>query len=576
MADSLLGRVAVAEDLDYAVSLARRFGYRFRIVTLDGQVVNAGGSLTGGSASKNAGLLSRRGEIERLQKEAEVLAAKAREAQENWKRLSEEAALVEAEWMGLQGELSTAQEDKIRLDGELRRLEEQLSAGERSLSESAEEIRSLTARAEDCRGRMAEAAERMQALEADKAAVEQEIAGISGGRQQLTEQRSTLSERIAALKLAEVAAQKEIEAAHAAIGEWEARFRDAESYRARLQEQIAQVKAQNTAIEAELASLADEAAALRAQSASVETQIAKLAEERSEGERQQTVLQQKSREKLDERELAGREAGRLEERCLAAQRESDEVVKKLFEEYELTRSEAEEITEPIADVPAANRRLNELKSKIRSLGSVNVDAIEEYKEVSERYEFLSGQVRDVEVSKAELQKLISELTGQMKELFLERFRQINGYYGEIFAELFGGGTAELSLTDPEDVLGSGIEMKVQPPGKVILNLDVLSGGEKALAAIALLFAILKVTPSPFCVLDEIEAALDDVNVDRYARYIHRMEDKTQFIVITHRRGTMEEADVLYGVTMQEQGVSKLLELRASEVEEKLGLSLNAQ
>ena len=287
-------------------------------------------------------------------------------------------------------------------------------------------------------------------------------------------------------------------------------------------------------------------------------------------------MQQKSREKLDERELAGREAGRLEERCLAAQRESDEVVKKLFEEYELTRSEAEEITEPIADVPAANRRLNELKSKIRSLGSVNVDAIEEYKEVSERYEFLSGQVRDVEVSKAELQKLISELTGQMKELFLERFRQINGYYGEIFAELFGGGTAELSLTDPEDVLGSGIEMKVQPPGKVILNLDVLSGGEKALAAIALLFAILKVTPSPFCVLDEIEAALDDVNVDRYARYIHRMEDKTQFIVITHRRGTMEEADVLYGVTMQEQGVSKLLELRASEVEEKLGLSLNAQ
>ena len=159
---------------------------------------------------------------------------------------------------------------------------------------------------------------------------------------------------------------------------------------------------------------------------------------------------------------------------------------------------------------------------------------------------------------------------------MERFRLLNGYYGEVFAELFGGGTAELSLTDPEDVLGSGIEMKVQPPGKVILNLDVLSGGEKALAAIALLFAILKVTPSPFCVLDEIEAALDDVNVDRYARYIHRMEDKTQFIVITHRRGTMEEADVLYGVTMQEQGVSKLLELRASEVEEKLGLSLNAQ
>ena len=220
------------------------------------------------------------------------------------------------------------------------------------------------------------------------------------------------------------------------------------------------------------------------------------------------------------------------------------------------------------------KRQGELKSKIRGLGSVNVDAIEEYKEVSERYEFLNAQVQDVEVSKDELLALIGELTVQMREIFIERFKQINYNYGIVFAEMFGGGKGELKLSDPDDILHSGIEMHVQPPGKVILNLDVLSGGEKALAAIALLFAILKVTPSPFCVLDEIEAALDDVNVDRYAAYLRRMCDNTQFIAITHRRGTMEEADVLYGVTMQEQGVSKLLELRASEVEQKLGISMN--
>ena len=250
-------------------------------------------------------------------------------------------------------------------------------------------------------------------------------------------------------------------------------------------------------------------------------------------------------------------------------------MRRLYEEYELTRHQAEEIAKPIEDMGEATRRLTELKNKIRALGSVNVDAIEEYKEVSERYEFMSVQVNDVEVSREELLKLIGDLTVQMREMFIERFHQINTHFGTVFGELFDGGKAELVLTDPDDILHSGIEMKVQPPGKVILNMDSLSGGEKSLVATALLFAILKVTPSPFCVLDEIEAALDDVNVDRYAQYLRRMCDRSQFIVITHRRGTMEEADVLYGVTMQEEGVSKLLELRASEVEAKLGIKGNA-
>ena len=215
--------------------------------------------------------------------------------------------------------------------------------------------------------------------------------------------------------------------------------------------------------------------------------------------------------------------------------------------------------------------LAELKQKIKSLGAVNVYAIEEYKEVNSDYEFLKVQVGDVEKSKTELLRLINDLTKQMREIFIERFDMINRNFSETFTELFGGGKASLSLSDPENVLTTGIDISVEPPGKIVSHIELLSGGEKALVAIALYFAIMKVSPSPFCVMDEIEAALDDVNVYRFAAYLRRMNDKTQFICITHRRGTMEEADVLYGVTMQDQGISKLLELRASELEQKLGM-----
>ncbi|MBQ8495681.1 MAG: chromosome segregation protein SMC, partial [Clostridia bacterium] len=298
-----------------------------------------------------------------------------------------------------------------------------------------------------------------------------------------------------------------------------------------------------------------------------------LIAQRTAGEADITALRQQQREASEEKERLSGEVARIEEKTAAAQTETDDILRKLYEEYEMTRAEAEAVAPPLENVGEAGRRLSELKNKIRALGHVNVGAIDEYKEVKERFDFLSEQVNDVEVSKKELLDLIGDLVAQMRDVFIERFNEINGHFGKIFAELFGGGRAELRLQDPDNVLTSGIDMFVQPPGKVILNLDALSGGEKALTAIALLFAILRVTPSPFCVLDEIEAALDDVNVDRYAQYLRRMTDETQFIVITHRRGTMEEADVLYGVTMQEKGVTTLLELRASEVEARLGIKL---
>ncbi len=576
IARQLLGRIAVAEDLDYATVIARKYGYRFRVVTLDGQVVNAGGSLTGGSHVKGAGLLSRRSEIERLQGARDTLAAKAAAAVEALKALREETAAVQAQLSGTQGELVTTQEDKIRVEGELHRLAELVESCDTAIAECKRETSQLEERAAQCRQVIAAAADQSAAVIARRDEAQTALTDLDGGRQKLTEEREALSERIADCKLQVVALHKEIEAEYAAIEEIKLRQADGEGAKAQLAARITELQQRIEGLEAQAALLSDQAAALRRTAAETEGAVQALTQRRLEGEARQTVLRQQAREKTDERELLGREMVRLEEKYAAAQRETDDILRRMYEEYELTRSQAEELAQPIEDIGAATRRLTELKNKIRALGSVNVDAIEEYKEVSERYEFLSTQVKDVEVSREELLRLIGELTGQMRELFIDRFRLINEHFGKVFGELFGGGSAQLTLTDPEDILHSGIEMKVQPPGKVILNMDALSGGEKSLVATALLFAILKVTPSPFCVLDEIEAALDDVNVDRYAQYLRRMCDRTQFIVITHRRGTMEEADVLYGVTMQEQGVSKLLELRVSEVEAKLGISGEAQ
>ncbi len=574
VARSLLGRTVIAEDLDYATAMAKRHGYKFRIVTLDGQVVNAGGSLTGGSSIKGAGLMSRRAEIDRLRDDVKAKMQALGTAREQFRQLQQDVAGVEAQLTGARGELTTAQEDRIRLEGEVRRLQEQAEQNRRAAEEAAQEITTLGERANACRAAMTQAAEETAALTEKQAAVEAELAQISGGRQQLADQREALSARIAEQKLAVLGAQKEIESLNEAIRDLRARQQDAAGHKQALLAQITALEQANGDIEAKIADVKAQAEGLRVQAAASTEEIAALVAKRAEGEARQTKLRLESREKTDERERMGQEVARLEEKSVGIKKEVDDLSRRLYEEYELTRMEAEAVAKPIENVSEANRRVTELKNKIRALGSVNVDAIEEFKEVNERYQFLKVQIEDVEKTKAELLRQINDLTVQMREVFVERFKQINEQYGVVFAELFGGGKGELRLSDPDDILGSGIDMFIQPPGKVILNLEALSGGEKALAATALLFAILKVTPSPFCVLDEVEAALDDVNVDRYAAYLRRMCDRSQFIAITHRRGTMEEADALYGVTMQERGVSKLLELRIGEVEQKLGLKLD--
>lgn len=290
---------------------------------------------------------------------------------------------------------------------------------------------------------------------------------------------------------------------------------------------------------------------------------------REQTERDVTAVRGEAKDAAALKESLIREVERLESRRESVAAEYDGLVMKLFDEYELTLSEAAGVRVEIESVPKAQRRLGEIRSRMKGMGDVNVGAIDEYQAVKQRHEFLLAQTNDLTTAKADIEKVIADLTQRMKTIFSERFKIINERFKAIFADLFGGGSADILLTDPGDVLGSPIEIKVSPPGKVIKNLSALSGGEQAFVAIALYFAILKVRPTPFCVMDEIDTSLDEVNTVKFAEYLRRLSSATQFIIVTHRRGTMEEADVLYGVTMQDEGVSKLLTINVNDVYQKL-------
>ena len=451
------------------------------------------------------------------------------------------------------------------------RLKAELATLKELINNSEKEINDCLDRIETLKKDRAEARERLTDLNLKIAAAEEKVNSVTGSRAELTQKREQLSDTMQNIRLEIVRAQKDIDALNSEIVYAKNTGSDNEDKKAQLKLQIEEFKA---AIEQSHERIAEINAAVdscEATKKSVTEQIAAVSAQREELEKRTAEIRSLERDKTSERELSGRELARLEERKINIEKEYNNIISKLWEEYELTRREAEKTAIKIEEPAKAQKRLTELKQGIKSLGNVNVSAIEEYKEVSERYEFMSVQVADVEKSKAEIEKLIVTLTKQMKEIFVESFGAINRNFTETFKELFGGGTASLSLSDPENILTSGIDILVHPPGKIVVHLDALSGGEKALVAVALYFAIMKVRPAPFCVMDEIEAALDDVNVFRFASYLRRLTAKTQFILITHRRGTMEEADVLYGVTMQDEGISKLLELRSTEVAEKLGI-----
>ena len=466
---NLLGRTVIAEALPDAVRMSKNSGNSLRIVTLDGQLINAGGSMTGGSSAKGTGVLSRANELEKLKKQREKL-------RESEKEHSARAEKVKSDLAAVKYQLDMALEDQTAIKTQISSLQAESRATESSVNQLQALLESLT-------------------------------------------------------------------------GDSEARKNALDAHRRRIEDFKTQ-KSENEAILAEI----------NAKAAEIKDEIAKISASKMELESKRTRNDKETQQRNADIIELERCSGRIEQKKLASEMEEKQILDKLWDNYELSHSDAEALRQPVESLAKLNKSIAEKRREIGTLGNPNIGSIEEFERVNTRYEFLTGQRDDVEKAKKELLGIISDITVEMTALFKDRFKEIDSAFRQTFLELFGGGKAALVLEDENDVLNCGIEIKVQPPGKALSTISLLSGGEMAFVAIALYFAILKVRPTPFCVMDEIDAALDEANVGRYASYMRRMSDKTQFLVITHRRGTMEEADMLYGVTMQEKGVSGVIGL----------------
>ncbi len=568
---NLLGRVAVMEDLDAAIAAARRFGYRFRIVTLDGQVLNPGGSMTGGSASRSAGILSRANELERLNAQSAGLREQLEQAARSLEEAEREAKGAAYELETAQAQLREWEDAVLRAEAQVEHCRSVAASLEEQRENQRSELEQLQTRTGEIERDTQQARDRIRELEGEAAALKSEADGKARGQSDLQTRSLTLTQELSQLTAGLAALEAEREATARGLEELECLRRDLAGDQDQSRALIGDYQEKNEGFAREIGEKEGQLQELARETQEQQGRIAELNEEKLalEGERVKATRegQEKNRELL----AMGGEVSRLEQKKMAAALDEKQLLDKLWETYELSHEAAKRQRVEIESVPKASRRIAELKKGISALGSVNVGAIQEFQRVNERYTYLTDQRDDVEKAKRELEEVIGQITGEMNTIFRREFQSINESFGQTFQELFGGGRATLELEDPDDILNCGIEIKVQPPGKALKTITLLSGGEKAFVAIALYFSILKVRPTPFVVMDEIEAALDDNNVVRFARYMRGMSEKTQFIVITHRRGTMEEADVLYGVTMQEQGVSRMLTINLNDVEKELKL-----
>lgn len=571
---NLLGATLLFDNIDNATVMAKATGYKVRIVTLDGQIINAGGSFTGGSAKRESGILTRTSEGERLENEV-------RELKNKRVAITAEIDKVNADMEALRGEAGTVKNNLAIIDS-LRNAEKtQLEV----LKSQAESDQKMIAELEGDLLRLGEDDDRnateyeklvsdISELEAANGEIQNKRLELDGGKFEIEEQNEKLSIELNAMGINIAEIKKDIENSILQTEE-------KESYAVEIENAVNEAVLEIEKLSSDNVNAADTIENDRKTIAELEEKIHELEEIREKNsdeghsiEKKLLELRAKIRDNNDRKENVLREYTRLENRCANLNSELDKMTARLWDEYELTYSTAlecgyEKVTSETRSAVAAEQ--TEYRNKIRALGTVNVNAVEEYANVKERYDFLSAQVTDLEKSREELLEIITGLEGEMCESFVKAFEEINKNFKIVFRELFGGGEAELSLNDPENVLTSGIEIRVAPPGKIIKSLMLLSGGEQAFVAIALIFAILRVNPTPFCIFDEIEAALDEANVYRFADYIQRYSDKNQFIVITHRRPTMEIADKLYGVTMYEKGISKILTLEVGEIEEKVGI-----
>ena len=568
---SMLGATVVVDDLDCGIAMARRYQNRLRIVTLDGQVINRGGSMTGGSVSRSAGILSRANELKELSAKQSGLTEKVLTAER-------EADEAKRDLTKAQYELEVAQSQEHEAESRVLKLSADKSHYDVLLGAARDRLENLEAEDETLERRMAELNRGIKDKEALAAAQEAEAAAKRAeaerklsGQSELQRTSSALGDELTEKKSILAGQRAEREATERSLLDLEALRAQMEGDGQNRRTLLEQYRAANERAEAEIAEHEAASAVLREQQQACRDALSKLGEDKMAIEAERSQTDRQIRDHNEHVLNANNAVSRFEQKKASAAMEEKVLLDKLWENYELSYSAALSQRVELESLAKASRRINELNRAIKALGSVNVGAIEQFEQVNGRYTYLVTQRDDIAKAKEELLGVIESITGEMTAIFREQFDLIRESFEQTFLELFGGGRATLELEDENDILNCGIEIKVQPPGKALKTITLLSGGEKAFVAIALYFAILKVHPTPFCIMDEIEAALDTVNVIRVANYMRRITEKTQFIVITHRRETMEAADVLYGVTMQERGVSKIITINMNDMAKELGI-----
>ena len=567
---NLLGRTVIASDLDAAIAMARQYKNRFRIVTLDGQVMNTGGSMTGGSVNKDAGILSRANELEKLTAQEQQLQKQKGEEEARLQECQRLFDQVEYQLSTARDQLREAEDQVLRLQGQEKQFEVMLSAITEAEASAQKERDSLHSRDRSDGERLSAQKAKIQVYEKDLTSVRQRLSCLEGSQSEAAQATDAITAHMTELRTKEAALTAEKTTAQSHMEDLKDLQGAMEGDREKKEALMEAIRQENERLAGEIRDLEQRQQANDQEAAVMNLTFQQMLQDRADTEAGKTKAEHEAQEKNKDILNMERACALLEQKKVTTSMEEKQIIDKLWDNYGLTPGTAGEKRGQIESVAAGNRRIGELKRKIAALGTPNLGAIDEYARVNERYQYLAGQRDDVLTSKRELESIIRDITKEMTTIFVEEFGKINHYFGQVFEEMFGGGKGQLILEDPENPLTCGIEIRVQPPGKQVKTITLLSGGEKAFVATALYFAILKVRPTPFCLLDEIDAALDDRNVDRFAGYLHNLK-KTQFIVITHRRGTMESADVLYGVTMQEQGVSKLLRLDLNQMEEYLGI-----
>jgi chromosome segregation protein len=566
---NLLGRVVIAENLNSAISIARKHGHRFKIVTLDGQVLSAGGSMTGGSVANKAGVLSRANELEQVQTRIETFIEDEKNANREFSECVREKNAAIYELNTAQDELRAAQEKLIRFESDESHYELVLNAAKDAIGSQKGELETLNKRINQNNDETETVKHSIVKLENEAQSVSAEIEAVTAGQEELAGKREDVQNTISGLRAQKASLDAELQALESAVFELAAIKAEMSDSRERQTAAIVEFNKRNNEIRGEILVNERASSEVLGEIEKLNRSLSEINDKKMEIEAERVALNKTTQEKNKEILDLERECGRLEQRKLAAEMEEKQIIDNLWDNYELSRSNAANFAAEISSQSSAQKQIAEIKQHMKELGEPNIGAIDEFERVNTRYTFLTTQYEDVETAKQKLIDIIDEITAHMRNIFVREFKIINKSFEKTFKDLFDGGNASLILEDPNDVLNCGIEIQVQPPGKSVKTLSLLSGGEKAFVAIAIYFAILAVRPPPFVFMDEIDAALDDANVSRFSDYMRRMSNNTQMVVITHKRTTMEEVDMLYGVTMQELGVSNILRIDLDEAEKHL-------